>query len=177
MVYPDDQLIDDVKENDYASYNHIFMLYYNRLCLFVASITNNTNDSEDIVQELFIKLWTDRRKINIQNTISGYLFQAAKNMALNHIRDTTNRKVAIEKLQQADFYIENELETEEFRIALENCIDQLPARCKEVLLMYRVQELKQKEIAEKLNISIKTIKNQIWASLQRLRKCLEVNGF
>ena len=71
-------------------------------------------------------------------------------------------------------YEDNQLETEEFRIALYDCIDHLPGRSREVLLLHRVKGLKQKEISEKLSISVKTIKNQIWMSLQKLKECLEM---
>ena len=61
-----------------------------------------------------------------------------------------------------------------FRIALYDCIDHLPDRSREVLLLHRVKGLKQKEISEKLSISVKTIKNLIWMSLQKLKECLEM---
>ena len=73
-------------------------------------------------------------------------------------------------------YEDDRVESEEFRIALYSCIDHLPDRCKEVLLLHRIKGLKQKEISEKLDVSIKTIKNQIWISLQKLRRCLELKG-
>lgn len=101
----------------------------------------------------------------------------ARNLALNHIRTQTNYKTVLEnREEQLSYYEENPLETEEFRMALYDCINLLPGRCKEVLLLHRVKGLKQKEIADQLSISVKTIKNQIWASLQRLKKCLEVKG-
>ena len=78
-------------------------------------------------------------------------------------------------LMLAEAYNEdNQLETEEFRIALYDCIDHLPDRSREVLLLHRVKGLKQKEISEKLSISVKTIKNLIWMSLQKLKECLEM---
>ncbi len=175
--YSDCQLFENIVRNDYASYNHIFLRYYSRLCLFVTSITNSVEDSEDIVQELFIKLWANRGKIEIRDTVAGYLFQAAKNMAINHIRSETSRKVAIGKLQQDYLFTDiDDVEYEEFDMALQDCVDQLPARNKEILLMHRMQGYKQKEIAEKLQISVQTIKNQIGISLQRLKKCLEIKG-
>jgi RNA polymerase sigma-70 factor (ECF subfamily) len=81
----------------------------------------------------------------------------------------------IDKMRLADRDLPNEdgSEYEEIGIALDDCIDKLPARSKETLLMHRMEGMKQKDIAEKLNISVQTIKNQIWTSMQRLKDCLE----
>ena len=167
-------LIENIKKNDYASYNHLFMRYYKRLCIFVSRITGN-DDAEDIIQELFIKLWVDRKKLFVHKNISGYLHQSAKNMALNHIRSEATRRDVVDKMYQT-LSIEAETVDEEYIIALDICIGRLPARGKEVLLLHRVEGYKHMEISEKLNISVQTVKNQIWLSLQRLKACLALKG-
>ena len=85
------------------------------------------NDAEDVVQELFLNLWKNREKIEIRENVSGYLYRMAKHMALNFIRS----KVQTGSLSENQdlsllFYEDNRLETEEFRIALYDCIDHLP---------------------------------------------------
>lgn len=173
----DEKLIAAIGNDDYTSYNRLFVRYYSRLCCYVYRLLGEKEDAEDVVQELFLTLWNNRKKIAIVENVSGYLYKMAKNLALNHIRTQTNYKTVLEnREEQLPYYEENPLETEEFRMALYDCINLLPGRCKEVLLLHRVKGLKQKEIADQLSISVKTIKNQIWASLQRLRKCLEVKG-
>ena len=124
---------------------------------------------------LFLNLWKNRGRIEIKENVSGYLYRMAKHLALNFIRS----KVQTGSLSENQdllllSYEDNQLETEEFRIALYDCIDHLPGRSREVLLLHRVKGLKQKEISEKLSISVKTIKNQIWMSLQKLKECLEM---
>lgn len=173
----DEKLIAAIGKDDYISYNKLFVRYYSRLCGYVYHLLADKEDAEDVVQELFLTLWNNRKKIEIGENVSGYLYKMAKNLALNHIRMQTNYKTLLENREaQLPYYEENPLETEEFRIALYDCIDLLPGRCKEVLLLHRVKGLKQKEIADRLSISVKTVKNQIWTSLQRLKKCLEVKG-
>ena len=99
----------------------------------------------------------------------------AKNLALNHIRSKSHLNILTNNEEQLTLsYEETPLETQEFRIALYDCINRLPSRSREVLLLHRIKGLKQKEISEKLDISVKTIKNQIWTSLQKLKKCLEL---
>nr|WP_129730947.1 RNA polymerase sigma-70 factor [Parabacteroides goldsteinii] len=173
----DEKLIVAIGNDDYTSYNKLFVRYYSRLCCYVYRLLGEKEDAEDVVQDLFLTLWNNRKKIAIGENVSGYLYKMARNLALNHIRTRSNYKTVLEnREEQLSYYEENPLETEEFRMALYNCINLLPGRCKEVLLLHRVKGLKQKEIADQLSISVKTIKNQIWASLQRLKKCLEVKG-
>ena len=177
MKMTDKQLIISIKKDDYASYNHLFVTYYTKLCMYVNEIINNASDTEDIVQELFVKLWANRKKLEIQSSLSGYLFKTAKNMALNYIRNENNRKVIIDKLElQWEFTTEKTLEDTEFINALKKCIEELPERCKNVLVLQHLDGYKQKEIADKLNITVKTVKNQMWIGMQRLKICLGSKG-
>jgi RNA polymerase sigma-70 factor (ECF subfamily) len=180
MNKPDDidnLLMDGIRRDDYISYNRLFACYYHPLCQFVHGFVSNRNDTEDIVQELFLYLWNNRKKILITDNVSAYLYKMAKNMTLNHIRKETNYKAVLEKQEKEPLYVEEDtLETDEFRKALYDCMNRLPARSKEILLMHRIKGFKQKEIAEKLSISLKTVKNQIWMSLQKLKGCLEHKG-
>lgn len=177
MVTSNEILISRIEQDDYSSFNRLFIRYYASLCSYVTTIINDSSASEDIVQNLFIKLWSDRKKIAIYRNIEHYLFKAAKNSALNYLRSETNRKKTMEKLTVFDCPDETEYTTqEEFLQKLEECINQLPERSKEVLVLNRFEELKQKEIAEKLNISVKTIKNQIWKSLKYLKSCLDLKN-
>lgn len=173
----DEKLIAAIRKGDYASYNKLFVRYYSRLCYYVYRLLTDKEDAEDVVQDLFLTLWNNRSKIEIEENVSSYLYKMAKNLALNHIRTKANYRSLLENQQDTlSYYEENHLETEEFRIILYDCIDRLPERCKEVLLLHRVKGLKQKEIADQLSISVKTIKNQIWSSLQKIKKCMELKG-
>ncbi|MGQ8338762.1 RNA polymerase sigma factor [Sunxiuqinia sp. A32] len=160
--------------SDYSSFNQIFNLYYSRLCAYVFEITQNANASEDIVQEVFIKLWNGRDKLIITESIFAYLLKASRNGAFNYLRGEASRKKTMEEFpQDTGSSINDALEEQEFIDFVKQCIDELPERSKQVFLMSRFEGFKQKEIAEKLGTSIKTIKNQIWKSLQYLKSCLE----
>lgn len=173
----DEELIRAIGRDDYISYNKLFGRYYGRLCQYVYGLLMNKDDAEDIVQDLFLSLWKNRAKIEIRENVNGYLYRMAKHLALNYLRSKAHVDSFIRGEEQVELsYEDTELETKEFRIALYACINELPGRCKEILLLHRIQGLKQKEISEKLDISVKTIKNQIWLALQKLRRCLEMKG-
>lgn len=166
-----------IAKNDYVSYHLLFNRYYGTLCQYVYGLLLDKADAEDVVQELFLNLWKNRRKIEINESVSAYLYAMARHLTLNLIRSRAHEETLRGEQEQLLLsYEDNHLEEEEFRIALYDCIDRLPGRSREVLLLHRVDGLKQKEIADKLSISVKTIKNLIWISLQRLRKCLEAKG-
>jgi RNA polymerase sigma-70 factor (ECF subfamily) len=170
----DEALLAAIRKGDYVCYNQLFARYYTRLCQYVYSFLENKEDTEDVVQELFLNIWNNRRKTAIRENGAGYLYTMAKNMSLNHLRATKNYRTLLEKQEpEPDSDEENVLESDEFRIALYDCIDRLPERSRQVFLLHRIEGMKQKDIAEKLKISVKTIKNQVWMSLQKLRKCVE----
>ena len=163
-----------IARGDYMSYNQLFRYYYQPLCQYVYTLLADKEDAEDVVQELFLKLWKDRGKIVITESTSSYLYRMAKNMSLNFRRS----RITMESLNENPdlvslTYEETSLETDEFRIALIDCMNRLPKRSKEVLMASRVQGLKQQEIADTFSISVKTIKNMLWISLRKLKECLD----
>lgn len=175
MGLADDILIAGIKRDDYASYNQLFVRYYPRLCAFVFQIVKSESASEDVVQEMFIRFWINRRKLEVHENVSGYLYRSSKNAALNYLRAETARKKSIQNIPVQEWQSdENAMEQIEFSAALYECIGQLPERSREVFKMSRFDGLKQQEIADALGTSVKTIKNQIWKSLQFLKACLEV---
>lgn len=176
MEIADHVLISGIKRDDYRSYNQLFIRYYNRLCLYVFKLTQSYSASEDIVQDLFIRLWMNRNKLEINGSISAYLYQASRNSALNYIRAENNRRKTMESIPfQEETVDESLIEQVEFSAALYKCIEQLPARSKDVFMKSRFDGMKQQEISDELGVSVKTIKNQIWKSLQYLKACLELN--
>jgi RNA polymerase sigma-70 factor (ECF subfamily) len=100
------------------------------------------------------------------------VFSSCRNAALNHIRDENTKKRTIETFAESQITDEEISDMEDYLDALEKCIARLPERSKQVFLMHKFDDYSQKKISAKLNISVKTIKNQIWKSLQYLRECL-----
>lgn len=175
MGLTDEILVASIKADDYASYNQLFVRYYSRLCAFVFQIIKNESAAEDVVQEFFIRLWTNRHKLEINGSIPGYLYRSSKNAALNYLRAEAARIKTMQNIPFQEWQSdENQIEQIEFSAALYECIGQLPERSREVFKMSRFDEMKQQEIADLLGTSVKTIKNQIWKSLQYLKACLEV---
>nr|WP_319265125.1 RNA polymerase sigma-70 factor [uncultured Draconibacterium sp.] len=176
MNKSDKILVDGLKKGDYSSFNELFYRYYSGLCAYVDSIVQDEATSEDLVQTLFYKLWANRYKLGIQKNIGQYLYRSAKNSALNYLKSELGKNNVCLNSNLIDDPCDEEefLRKETFYRKLEECIEQLPERSKAVLLKSRFEGLKQKEIADLFNISVKTIKNHIWKSLRFLKSCVEL---
>ena len=170
------KIIEKTKSEEGQAFEILFREYYSRLCAFVFKLTQNYSASEDIVQELFIKLWIQRGELEITESVSGYLYQASRNAALNFLRAEKSRQKSVQDMPVQEWQNDDHLiEQIEFSATLNRCISQLPERSRDVFLKSRFDGMKQQEISDQLGISVKTIKNQIWKSLQFLKACLELH--
>ena len=165
--------LEQLKAGDESSYKKLFDEYYVRLCVFAKKYTHDIDVSKDLVQDLFVKLYADRKTLKINTSIQSYLYQSVKNRCLNYIRheqiNTTHlqniKAVKIEENHQwEDKMIETELESKIFQI-----VTSLPKQYKRIYNMSRVEGRKNKQIADELNISIRTVETQISNALKELR--------
>lgn len=164
----------NIGNGDYASYQTLFFRYYNHLCQFVCSILKNRQDSEDVVQELFLGLWNNRGKILINISVPAYLFRAARNLALNKIRGDSNYNAALKRADFASYHDgEEAFEAAQLQDYLQKCVEELPDRNRKVFILQKAEGLKQKEIAETLGMTLQAVKRHVWIALQKLRACLE----
>lgn len=175
---PDDsKLLEQVKSGNYKSFQILFERYYSPLCNFASGFFHDDFLQEDVVQEVFTKIWEDRRKITVSDSVKSYLYTAVRNRGVNRLKSESIRREYTRKfVQSIDIRIsEKEIEQEEFKNYLFQCIGKLPPRCREVFEKSRFEEMKQEKIATSLDISIKTVKAQIGKALQMIRSCLELS--
>jgi RNA polymerase sigma-70 factor (ECF subfamily) len=131
--------------------------------------------AESIVQDVFVKLWTNKENSKIQTSVKAYLYTAVRNHSLNYLKQA---KKTISLLGELDYHDEttNSPETEfiekETYAEVHKAIDKLPKQCRQIFLMKRYDELKYSEIAEILSISINTVKTQMKRAVKSLLKNL-----
>lgn len=177
--YTEKQLISGLKAGNRKIYRFIYLQHYNNLCVYLCSYTNNEQLVEDIVQNVLLKLWEKRRDINIHTSIKNYLYRAVYNTFIDDYRKTKriNEKLETIRFNGLNELIENDKQLEEERlIILRKALDSLPPKCKEILLLSKFEGYKYREIAEHLNISIKTVENQIVKAFKVLRKEIKKNN-
>ncbi|RKD90712.1 RNA polymerase sigma-70 factor [Mangrovibacterium diazotrophicum] len=164
-----------MKGGDFGAFEHLFSHYYQPLCNYAVRFVADIYVAEDVVQDVFEKLWNNRKQLNVKITIKAYLYTAVKNRCLNKIKSASVR-IDYYKMAKTEEDLSvnlSEIESEEFRQYLFDCIEKLPPRCKEIFKESRFDDEKQEKIAEKNHISIKTVKAQIGKALKYVKECLE----
>ena len=166
---------DKIKNKDVfrkkQEYKNCFDLYYPSLCLFASKIVLDYSIAEDLVQEVFIKLWEKFENFNNEYAIKSFLYTSVKNRCLNHIEHNKVIKKHEDIIQQTssnDFEINNNIIEEETHRLIYNAINELPNQCKNVLLL-SIHGLKNIEIAEELHISVNTVKTQKKLAYKQLK--------
>ena len=175
-----DELFDQVKAGDQKAYELMFSIYFARLNDFANHVIKDNIISQDIVLEVFLKIWENRSKIESLN-LEAFLFRLVRNGCIDyikHIKVVNNRMHEIEvtakyeELYRIDF-VGNEpyiLIEQELKNKIEKTVQSLPNRCREVFILSRIDGLKNKEIAEKLNINIKNVERHLNRALQSFYK-------
>jgi RNA polymerase sigma-70 factor (ECF subfamily) len=178
-LYSDEQIIRLLEQNDSSAIEMLFHKYYDEMCVSVVRMIRDPEQAEDLVQEVFYTLWKNRGKLQINTSIRAYLKRSTVNRTLNFIRD--NKKKTASSLDQSlekdwknsDYDSFQQLQFEELEGKIEQCIQSLPPRCRIVFVLSRNEQLSHKEIAAKLEISEKTVENQIGKALKVLREELK----
>jgi RNA polymerase sigma-70 factor (ECF subfamily) len=181
MTSSDQQLINDIRKGDIDAFEELHKKYYIFLCLVAEHIVRNSPDTEEIVSDVFVKLWNLREKINITTSIKAYLVKAVHNTALNYLERNIASNSLTDSLSNSDLkllawdsdYPLGRLYTKEITDMLENGITSLPAGCREIFILSRNEDMKYSTIANKLGISVNTVKTQMKIALARLRETVK----
>ena len=165
-------------EEDERSFKHLFDLFAGRLYQFSFSFVKSKSVAEEVVSDVFLKVWINRSElVNIQN-IKAYLFKSTYNTSLNYL-DEMKRKnaVSLDDLE-VDLGVdlicpETELINKELKSIIEQSIEDLPPRCKMIYKLAKVEQMKYKDIGELLDISVKTINHQLSIALKKIGEAIK----
>ena len=173
-------LFEKISDGDEHAFELLFRRYYPRLCGFACKFVLNTNEAEEIVQEVFLKIWEKRELLKSQKELKPYLFKSVQNLCLNFVRhqQAVNKYYSvIESVYKSstnpNFDIHEQLFGEELQTKIEEIMESLPQECKRIFQMSRDEGLKYSEIAKELNISIKTVETQMSRALSQFRNELK----
>lgn len=174
----DAELLTWLKQSNQKVIQILFDTYYASLCKTVNRIVHNTITTEDIVQDVFLKIWQKRNDLNIQISLKAYLHKMAINAALSHLRKKYNTSsiddASPQQMKKHAFkeVATQNMEFKELEMQVNDAINELPPKCREVFILSRYEELSYKEIAQEMGISPKTVENQMSKALKHLRKKL-----
>ena len=175
--YPDKEIIHQLNQGNQRILKYLFDHYYNELTVYSMKFVMNREVAEEIVQDLFIRLWQNRRSFNIEKSVEGYLLAAVRNRSINYLKSkyARIRFVGEDKLAQRPIHntAEDDITAAELKETIHEAIDSLPARCRIIFNLSRNADLSSDEIAAQLNISRKTVQAQIGIAIKKLRKYLK----
>lgn len=153
----------------------LFRKYYAGLCRSLYKILRDATLAEDIVQEVFMKVWEMRETLKMEDAIQSYLYRSCYNSALNFLKQQ-KKNTDLDTLENplpGSETAERQLNLEETEAEIQKAIDALPPKTKLVFSLSRFEELSYKEIAEHLDISVKSVEKHMGIALQRLRESLK----
>ena len=164
-----------------SDFSRVYSIYFPKLVRIAREFVLSTEDAENIIQDIFIYLWEHQEILGSLSNLNAFLFVLVKNRCIDFIRQKklVERKreefeMVMDKELQLKMYAlqqfdENALSADDIEVILNNAINSLPEKCREVFILSRMEGLKYREIAERLNISTKTVENQIITALKKLR--------
>lgn len=171
---PDNEaIIQLLAKRDESAFEQVFKTYYKKLHAYVCTMLKDEAFAEEIVQQVFFKLWERADTITIGGSVAAYLYRAVHNESLNYIK---HQKVKAAHQLHVAYSMKNHtepapktLQAKELEQKIQSVLNELPEQCRTVFQMSRYEEMKYREIAETLRISIKTVENQVSKALKILR--------
>ncbi len=165
-----ESLLNDIQSGDTGAFEEVFNEYYSSLCRYALIYVGDPDESEEIVQNSFVKFWNKKKQITISTSLKSYLYQVVKNESLNHIKH-----LKVVKSFEGSHHNKNKgdasdtLIAKELQYKIDASLAKLPVERKKIFLMSRNEGLKYREIADKLGLSIKTVENQMGKALKFFR--------
>jgi RNA polymerase sigma-70 factor (ECF subfamily) len=172
----DQEIVGRIRKGDVDQFESLFRSSYASLVRYAKTIIKDQDASEEIVQDLFFRLWKDKERIRIKSSLNGYLFRSVHNKCLHFI---DHRRIVERHVEEMSTHQpENQespsdiLNYKELQAKIATILERLPERCGTIFCMSRFEGLKYSEIAEKLSVSIKTVESNMGRALKEFRKAL-----
>lgn len=173
-----DRLIAGLREGDHKSYESIFMTYFPKVKYYINGFVKSIDIAEELTQNVFLKIWENRQTLVIsQKGFDSYVFTIAYRQTIDYIRSKQVREsfYSDQVVHQTDTVCtEDEYIAEEIRLLIEMEIENMPEKCRKIYRMSRNEGIPNYKIAELLNISQRTVENQLSLALKRIRGVLAI---
>jgi RNA polymerase sigma-70 factor (ECF subfamily) len=175
-----EDIIHRLKKDDKSAVDELFSYYYPRLYHFSKSILKIETEIDDILQEVFVKIWLNRQKINNVETFNSYIFTITKNEVLNlirsNLRDQTFKNELFFRSVAEEYQTSDQVEFNEIETRINQIVTDLPEKRQQVFILSRMEGLSNKEIAQQLNISEKTVEDHITHAIKHIKSSLHEMG-
>ncbi len=176
MELNENQLLETLKAGQITAFEMLFRTYYQPLCSYAYTFVQDKDEAEEIVQSTFISLWEKKETLEIRTAVRPYLYAMVRNACLNVLKHEKVKKehaaVQLAMGERSSDSVARMVMASELETRIYEAMDTLPEQCRLVFKLSRFEELKYSEIAEHLNISIKTVENHMGKALKLMREQL-----
>ena len=174
MKFTEEPFLSSISPDESEAFDSLFESHYARLCNYAYTLVNSFNVAEDLVQDVFVNIWTRRKKIVIQSTVNAYLYKCVYNAYLDHQKKNRLQQVFVKSKQDGNsLSLYDSIKDFELPERVDGAIEELPEQCRKIFKMSRQNGNKYHEIAKELNISENTVDTQIRRALKYLREQLK----
>lgn len=160
-------------KRDESAFEQVFKTYYKNLHAYALTMVKDEDQAEECVQQVFYKLWERSESLSFSGSIAAYLYRAVHNESLNylkHLKVRSNHQMhVVHRMKNEADHGSGKMMTRELETRFKEALNDLPEQCRTIFQMSRFEELKYREIADKLDISVKTVENQMGKALKILR--------
>ena len=168
--YSDVKLAQLIKQSDQNAFHCVYERYYEFLFYYLWSFTGNEDTANDLIQEVFIRLWKNREKLNTKKTLKPFLFRIAHNLAIDYQRKKKVRNLFFKDIE--DVNIIDDKNDLELKTRISIAIQKIPEKFKVVFILHHIKKYTYEEIAELCEISKKTVENRMKKAIWLLQKLL-----
>jgi RNA polymerase sigma-70 factor, ECF subfamily len=176
VTHSPDMVARQIRAGDRKAFEQAFRTYYKGLTGFARKFLDDPDEAEEMVQEVFFTLWSKRESIQITDSLKAYLFRAVRNACFNQLKHARVKENYMQKSlparQDEERRPENQLETLELQQRIDDCLAKMPPERRKIFLMSRMDDMKYREIADTLSLSIKTVEAQMGKALKFMRESL-----
>lgn len=166
-----------ITEGDETAFEMIFKTHYQSLCNYAFTFLQDRDEAEETVQSTFLTIWEKRKSIQIQTSLKSYLYRAVRNTCLNAIKHSKIKQKHVEEVmftsEQSHEGVAQSVISSELDQKIGTALMALPEQCRLIFKLSRFEDLKYSEIADQLNISVKTVENQMGKALKIMREQLK----
>ena len=160
-------------KRDEATFEQVFKTHFKSLHAYAFTILKDEAEAEEMVQQVFFKLWERTETLSITGSVAAYLYRAVHNECLNYIKHqkvrSNHRLHVVHTTKDQTDHASKKVLTKELEAKVQSALNELPEQCRTIFQMSRFEEMKYREIADKLDISVKTVENQMGKALKLLR--------
>jgi len=173
MELPDEQMALLLTKRDEAAFEQVFKTHYKNLHAYACAMLKNEDEAEEVVQQVFFKLWERSHNLSFSGSVAAYLYRAVHNEGLNWLKHqkikATHQLHIAYSMKNKSETIAGKMQQKELENKYRQALNELPEQCRTVFQLSRFEDMKYREIADKLEISVKTVENHMGKALKLLR--------